>query len=163
MTFKKKTIYLAGPIAGLTHDEAAYGWRQVFSEGLIAAGLDHISCSSPMRGKTFLKSAGVLTSTGDKYNANPLSSAAGITTRDYNDVRTCDLMVACYLESHGKLSLGTGVEYGYCWALQIPVIAVGPADEPNISHLMIQRMTGYRVDTLEEAAHIAGLLLTPGI
>ena len=163
MSHKKKTIYLAGPIAGLTHDEAAYGWRQTFAVHLQGGGFDHISCSSPMRGKTFLQSEGVLTSTGDKYNANPLASAAGITTRDYNDVITSDLMVACYLESNNVRSLGTATEFGYCWSHQIPIIAVGPEDEVNISHMMLQRMAGYRVDTLEEAAHIASLLLTPGL
>lgn len=160
--FPKKTIYLAGPITGLTHDEARYGWRMEFKDMLDRMGLDHIFCSSPMRGKEFLKSCGVLSS-GHDYPEHAMSTPEGVTTRDYNDVRNCDAMVACFLESGGRPSLGTAAEFGYCWALHKPVITVGPADETNVRHLMLKRMTGYRVDTLEDAALIVAHLLTPGI
>lgn len=162
MTFPKKTIYLAGPITGLTHDEARYGWRGQFSLQLDASGLDHISCNSPMRGKEMLKGHGVL-SDGHDYPQNAMTSAAGITTRDFNDVKNCDLMVACYLESNDERSLGTAVEFGYAWAMQKPILVIGPEDDLNVRHLMLKRMAGYRVDTIEEAVHIAGLLLTPGL
>lgn len=162
MTYPKRMIYLAGPITGLTHDEARYGWRQEFKEVLENMGLNHISCNSPMRGKEFLKDHGILSS-GHDYPEHAMATPEGITTRDYNDVRECSLMVACYLESNNNPSLGTAAEFGYCWALQKPIITVGPEDEINVRHLMLKRMTGYRVDTLEEAAVIAGHLLTPGI
>ena len=160
--YSKKTVYLAGPITGLTHDGARYGWRLDFSDLLADMGLDHISCSSPMRGKMFLKHHGILSS-GHDYPKNPLASSEGITTRDYNDIRECSAMVACYLDSGNRPSLGTAVEYGYCWALHKPVVTIGPEDDVNIRHAMLKRMSGYRVDTLEEAANIVGLLLTPGI
>ncbi len=158
MTFPKKTIYLAGPITGLTHDEARYGWRSDFKSLMP----EHIYCNSPMRGKEFLKDVGVLTS-GHNYPKNALCSEAGITARDYNDVKNSDVMIACYLESNGMASLGTAVEHGFAHALQIPIITIGPADEINVRHIMLKRMAGYLVDTLEEAAHIAALLLTPGL
>jgi nucleoside 2-deoxyribosyltransferase len=158
MTFPKKTIYLAGPITGLTHDEARYGWRQEFASMMP----DHIFCSSPMRGKEFLKNHGILSS-GSDYPDHAMATASGITTRDYNDVKTCDAMVACFLESGGRPSLGTAMEYGFAHAHQKPVIAVGAADDPNIRHLMLQRVAGYRVDTLEEAVAVVVHLLTPGI
>lgn len=158
MNFPKKTIYLAGPITGLTHDEARYGWRKTLADLMPS----HIHCSSPMRGKEFLKDHGILSS-GHDYPDHAMATSEGITTRDYNDVKTCDAMVTCYLESEDRPSLGTAVEYGYAWAHQKPIIAVGPPDEINIRHLMIQRMMGYRVDTLEEAADVLSHLLTPGI
>lgn len=157
--YPPKTIYLAGPISGLTHDEARYGWRQKFNTLL----LPHIFARSPMRGKEFLKEAGVLTSTGERYPEHALSTPEGITTRDYNDVITSDAMVACYLESGNRPSLGTAAEFGYAWAKQVPIIVIGPADEVNVKHLMLRRMAGYRVDTLEEGATIINHLLTPGI
>lgn len=160
--FPKRMIYLAGPITGLTHDEARYGWRQDFKQMLKTMDANHISCNSPMRGKEFLKDHGILSS-GFDYPDNAMATPEGITTRDYNDVRECSAMVACYLESNNTPSLGTAVEFGYCWALQKPIIVVGPADEINIRHLMLKRMAGYRVDTLKEAALIAAHLLTPGI
>lgn len=164
MGFPKRMIYLAGPITGLTHDEARYGWRQEFASLMP----EHIFCNSPMRGKEFLATHGVLTS-GHDYPDHAMATDAGITTRDYNDVKNADAMIACFLESNGKPSLGTAMEYGFAHAHQIPVIAVGPTHlpdgsrEPNITHLMLQRVAGYRVDTLEEAANIVCHLLTPGI
>jgi nucleoside 2-deoxyribosyltransferase len=156
--FPKRTIYLAGPITGLTHDEARYGWRQEFAQLMP----EHIFCSSPMRGKEFMKDHGILSS-GHDYPEHAMATAEGITTRDYNDVKNCDAMVACYLESGDRPSLGTAAEFGYCWALHKPIIVVGPAEEINVRHLMLKRMAGYRVDTLEEAADVVAHLLTPGI
>lgn len=158
MTYPKKTIYLAGPITGLTHDEARYGWREEFDTLMP----EHIYCNSPMRGKEMLKDFGVLTS-GKGYPDNPLTSSAGILTRDFNDVRTADAMIACFVESRGRLSGGTFMEYGFAHALRIPIIGIGSEDDPNLHHLMAQRVLGYRVETLEEAAKIVSLLLTPGL
>lgn len=163
MMYPKKTIYLAGPITGLTHDEARYGWRAQLRDQLGIMGYDHIFCNSPMRGKEFLSGSGPLGSDQDMYSDNPMSTSAGITTRDFNDVKTCDVMVACFLESGGKLSGGTFMEYGFAHALQKPIIGIGDKDDVNLSHLMAARVIGYRVDTLEEAAIIIGHLLTPSI
>ena len=163
MTYPNRSIYLAGPISGLTHDEARYGWRQEFKDMLERMDAFHIHCNSPMRGKEFLEASGVLSNDGAGYPDHAMSTPAGVTTRDYNDVRNCDVMVACYLESLRRPSLGTAAEFGYCWALHKPVITIGPADEVNVRHLMLSRMSGYRVDTLEEGAMLAFHLLTPGI
>lgn len=157
-TLPNKLIYLAGPITGLTHDEARYGWREKFAKLLPP----HIHCMSPMRGKEFLSDLGVLTS-GENYPQNALCSPEGITTRDYNDVKNSDAIVACYLESGDRPSLGTAVEFGYAWAHHIPIIVIGSEEEVNVRHFMLKRMAGYRVDTLEEGALVTSLLLTPGI
>ena len=156
-TYQIKTVYLAGPIAGLTHDESRYGWRKKFE----AFMPDHIHCLSPMRGKEMLKDSGILGSSG--YSKNAMLTPSGITTRDFNDVKNCDLMIACFLEGNGKLSGGTFMEYGFAHALQIPIIGIGKASDANLSHIMAQRVIGYRVGTLKKAAHITKLLLTPGI
>lgn len=158
MIYPNKMIYLAGPITGLTHDEARHGWRTDFASLMP----EHIFCNSPMRGKEMLKDWGVLTS-GAGYPDNAMTSPEGITSRDFNDVKTCDAMIACFLESGGRLSGGTFMEFGFAHALQKPMIGIGPADDPNLQHLMAQRVLGWRVDTLEEAANIVSLLLTPGL
>lgn len=163
MSPPKRTIYLAGPISGLTHDDARYGWRKDFEYLLtVQMGLDHISCSSPMRGKEFLKDHGILSS-GNDYPQHIMATSAGITTRDYNDVKMCDMMVACFLESNSRPSLGTAAEYGYCWALQKPILTIGPRDEINIRHPMLDRMTGWHADTLEDGALVVAHVLTPGL
>lgn len=163
MSYPKKTVYLAGPITGLTHDEARYGWRQKFKGLLADAGLDHIHCSSPMRGKEFLKNYGILGSDQSQFSDHVLSTAAGITTRDFNDVKTCDAMVACFLESNSVLSGGTFMEYGFAHAFQKPIVVIGDEKDPNVYHLMAERVRGYLVPTLEEAVIVVGHLLTPGI
>ncbi len=158
MMYPRKTIYLAGPITGLTHDEARYGWREEFYQLMP----EHIFCNSPMRGKEFLKDFGILTD-GSDYPDNAMSTPPGITTRDYNDVKNADAMIACFLESGGRLSGGTFMEYGFAYAHQIPIIGIGDPEDPNIRHLMAQHVSGYQVETLEEAAIIVTKLLTPGI
>jgi len=92
-----------------------------------------------------------------------MTSPAGIVTRDRNDVKLCSVMVACFLDSNGKLSGGTFIEFGWADRYDTPVVVVGPENDPNVQHLMSQRLAGYRVDTLEEAAMIVGHLLTPGL
>lgn len=158
MIYPSKMIYLAGPITGLTHDEARHGWRKDFASLMP----EHIHCNSPMRGKDLLKNFGVLTS-GKGYPRNAMTSSKGINSRDFNDVLTCDAMIACFLESNGILSGGTMIEYGYAHCAQKPVIAIGPADDPNVRHLMADDIQGWRVDDLEEAAKIVIHLLTPGL
>ena len=158
--FPKREVYLAGPIAGLTYADARHGWRKDFA----ALMPEHILCTSPMRSKDFLKDHGFLTHDyGVDYPDHELATDAGITTRGHNDVRTCDAMVACFLESGGRPSLGTAVEYGFAYAYRKPVIAVGPLDDPNIRHPMLRHVAGYHADTLEEAATIVTHILTPGI
>lgn len=115
-----------------------------------------------MRGKGMLKNFGVLTS-GKGYPDHAMTSASGIVTRDKNDVKTCSVMVACFLESENRLSGGTFIEYGWADAFVKPIVVVGREDDPNVHHLMVRHIRGYRVDTLEEAALIVGHLLTPGM
>ena len=163
LSFPKRTVYLAGPISGLTHDEARFGWRQELVKALASAGLDHIFCYSPMRGKEFLATIGVLGSDDTEYPANAMATDAGITTRDYNDVKNCDMMVACFLESGGRPSLGTAMEYGFAHAHRKPVVAIGAEDDPNIRHAMLKRVAGYRLRSIPEALPVIAHLLTPGI
>ncbi len=157
-TYQSKTVYLAGPITGLTYDKARYGWRKRFNSLMP----DHIHCLSPMRGEEMLKDFGILTS-GQGYPRTAVLTSAGITVINFNDVLNCDLIVACFLDGDGSISGGTFMEYGFGHALQIPIIGVGKATDPNLSHAMAKRVIGYRVGTLEKAAHLTKLLLTPGI
>jgi len=162
MNYPTREVYLAGPIAGLDHDGARYGWRKEFADLLDTPDLSHILCRSPMRGKEMLKDVGILGIAGFG-TPHAMTSESGVMTRDYNDVATTDATVACFLESNGVLSGGTMIEYGMAFTLHKPVITIGPQDDPNVRHIMAHRITGYHVETLEEAAFIVGHLLTPGI
>ncbi len=163
MTSPKRIIYLAGPISGLEYHEARFGWRFKFEDLISKSGMDHIFCNSPMRGKEMLESlVGPLGNNALDYPKEAMCTAAGITTRDFNDVKTCDAMIACFLESEG-ISAGTFMEFGFAWAMQKPIIVIGPEDNVNIRHVMAERVAGYVVPDLEEAVFIIGHLLTPGL
>lgn len=75
----KNLIYLAGPITGLSYD-SVISWREEFA---LSMPMD-IECLSPLRGKTYLKDEKEISSSYEDY---VLSSAKGITTRDYNDCK----------------------------------------------------------------------------
>lgn len=154
-----KTVYLAGPITGLTYGEARHGWREEFASMMP----NHIIPLSPMRGKDFLMGEESLKGDPDIYPTNPLARPSGILTRDRNDVSGCDVMVACFLQARDQCSLGTAVEFGWADAYRKPVVMV-IEDEGNIHlHAFLTEIAGYRTNNLEEAAQIVRCLLTPGV
>jgi nucleoside 2-deoxyribosyltransferase len=170
MSHPKRSVYLGGPITGHDHDGARHGWREEAEVLRHKMGLEHISFFSPMRGKEFLKHHGILTS-GVGYPEHPMSRREGITTRDVNDMKFCDAMLACYLETptHRKYddvelgSLGTAFEHGACYILQKPIVMVAKPGNIHADHCMLTHSAGYLVETLEEGIELIGFLLTPGI
>jgi hypothetical protein len=72
MINSKFSVYLAGPIAGLTFDGAA-DWREKAIERLTEFGIKGLS---PLRAKEYLRGSGELSSSGDAYaHINVLSSS----------------------------------------------------------------------------------------
>jgi nucleoside 2-deoxyribosyltransferase len=155
-----KRIYLAGPITGLTHDEARYGWRQQFVDLLKE---DTIECFSPMRGKETLAGIGKLSANPGTYGSDPISQPAGIVGRDGNDVRQADAVVACFLESGGRPSLGTAWEIGIAHDRQIPIVCIALPGDPNRDHVILGRCYAYSVETLDAAVRCLRYLLLPGV
>lgn len=168
MAFPHKTVYLAGPITGLSYDGARNGWRTLFAN-LVP---EHIRCLSPMRAKDFLESEQMLRGDPGMYPHKVLATPKGILERDFNDVRTCDAVVANFLGAE-RASIGTCCEFGFAYALRKPVVMViepgqegliGSARGPNPHfHAFLTEIAGYVVPTLDEAAHIVTHLLTPGV
>lgn len=123
MAFQKRKIYLAGPITGWTYNDARYGWRKEFADLLAHRGADHIECYSPMREKEFLEKDQCIGGEADYESLHGFGTPHGILTRDHNDVRNCDAMVACFLGAT-KASIGTCVEFGFAWSYRKPIIMV---------------------------------------
>lgn len=119
----KQKIYLAGPITGLDYKEARLGWRKDFSDLLKARDAIHLECYSPMREKEFLEKEQCISGVADYESLHGFGTPWGILTRDHNDVRTCDAMVACFLGAK-KVSIGTCVEVGFAHAYRKPLILV---------------------------------------
>lgn len=162
MSFQKRSLYLAGPITGLSYGEARHGWRKEFAR-LIGQTAPHIECFSPMRQKEFLSEAQCMECKEadlDKYG-EAIAKPHGILTRDRNDVRERDALVACFLGAE-RVSIGTVWEIGYASCLLKPIVVV--MEPGNIhDHTFVTASAGYVVETLEEAALIAGSILTPGV
>ncbi len=144
-------VYLAGPIGGLTYDQAKY-WRDDASECLASHG---IQAYSPLRAKQFLRKHGTLTT--QPYTENPLATRRGILTRDHWDCMTADLILV-YLKGANTISMGTVMEIAFGHAYRKPIVAV--MEQGNIhEHAMVNEAIDYRVDTLNEALHIVTAIL----
>jgi len=153
-----KSVYLAGPITGISYDDAANGWRKQIADDLQF----QVVCYSPMRDCEHLSHIKKFTSLEKDYGTDPVTTASAIVARDRNDVHTCDLMIANFLGAK-KGSLGTAIEFGWADAFRKPIILV-MEDTGNIhEHAMITEMAGFRVNNLKDAASLAQSILLPGV
>ena len=158
MNYPFKSIYLAGPITGLSYEDATNGWRKQFTKMMP----NHIICFSPMRGKKYLKKETELDGRPDSYRTHAMATAKGITTRDRNDVKNTDLMVVNFQNTE-RVSIGTCVEFGWADAFRKPLIMITDENDQIHNHIMLHEIAGYIVYSLEEAAELAIALLTPGV
>lgn len=142
-----KTVYLAGPISGLTYAEAAGTWRDYVADALDASG-GGVTCLSPLRGKEYLSGSGKLEK--QYLTGNQLSTAQGIVRRDFNDVKTCDAVFA-NLMGATRASLGTCWELGVAYALQKPVVLCIDKDSVHDHIFLTQTATYTFQHDLDEA------------
>jgi nucleoside 2-deoxyribosyltransferase len=149
-----RTVYLAGPITGLTYDNAQ-DWREKVAGVLWNHG---VMSRSPLRGKQYLRPLGDLDN-GDpiisSYANNsewPLSSPKGITLRDRNDVKTSDVVLANLLGAD-KVSIGTVLEIAWADAFGTPSVVIMEKDNPH-QHSMIQEASGIVVESLDLAVRV---------
>lgn len=155
----RPSVYLAGPITGLTY-EGGNEWREIARDELERAGIDAFS---PLRMKGYLEKFGVLEAKNQgTYNyagAHPLSEDKGIMCRDRNDVMNRDMVLANFAGAE-RVSVGTCIEIGWADAARKPIVAV--IEEENMHrHAMMDEACGYQVRTLEEAIEIVKAVLLP--
>ena len=154
-----KSVYLAGPITGLTYDEGQ-DWREIARKELADVGIE---AYSPLRAKKHLRALGVLDNAGRPDSAylglNPLSEPQGITTRDRFDCMGRDMVLANFLGAT-TVSIGTCIELGWADAARRPIVAV--MEEDNIHrHAMVNTVAGFIVPTLEDALTVCKAVLLP--
>lgn len=171
-----KTVYLAGPIAGQSYEDARFGWRKDFQE----AWMEHKMIPymfgrlvSPMRGKDFLSGADKIGHQPGEYK-DPFGRDAGIVARDMNDVRNCYCMVAHFLGAT-EISRGTMVEYGWASAFGKPIITIIEEDGKVLSegfgyermnphwYCMVRQLSGYIVHDIQTAVDVAAHLVGEGL
>lgn len=147
---KKQTIYLAGPISGCSFGECT-NWREAFKT-LVP---DSVRCLSPMRGKDYLAGENVI---DGSYPDKVLSCSRGIMTRDFFDCNRADLLVVNLSGCGSRVSIGTVMEIAWAYQNRTPCIVVMEAGNVH-EHPMINEAIGFQVKTLEEAAHVAKIIL----
>jgi len=141
-------IYLAGNMAGHRKSEVN-DWRETFQLMMPS----NVICASPFRDKEYLNSDRII-ETETRDIKHPFNTSKGINRRDFNDVRTSNLIVACFLGSKEK-SLGTAVEIGAATMANIPTIMIAEKGNAHAIHPMLEDCCVDIVETVEEAVFIA--------
>lgn len=107
-------IYLAGPMTGLTYDEAT-AWRRETERRIPEAKfLDPVRFDTP-------------SGNGFEHKEPAYDGMKSIIRRNYNDVAKCDLVFANFGAAvHKNISVGTVAEICWAYSLRIPSIMVVP-------------------------------------
>jgi nucleoside 2-deoxyribosyltransferase len=143
-------VYLAGPIKGLSYDSCV-SWREYAIKVLSYSGIIGVS---PMRGKELLRGTEKIIDGLDHVLCTP----AGLVTRDRFDVKSCDLMLVNFLGAK-EISIGTSAEFGWADAYGKPIVTVIEREGNVHDHPFIQRLTGFRVETLDEGLSVVKSIL----
>jgi nucleoside 2-deoxyribosyltransferase len=145
-----RSVYLAGPIAGLTYDEAE-GWRRDVT-GVLHP---YIDAFSPLRDKSDMFGDVVITA---GCYAPTIVSDKGIVTRDHYDVQNCDA-VFCNLLGAKTVSIGTMMEIAWCHAYRKPLILI-MEDQGNLhDHPFVRAVAGYRTASILHGVALTKTLL----
>jgi nucleoside 2-deoxyribosyltransferase len=151
----QQTVYLAGPITGLSFDGCTE-WRDGVVAELAKAGIKGLS---PMRAKSYLKSLAVLSGTGVEYaHMGVLSTARSVMTRDRYDATRCNVLFVNLLGAT-QVSIGTVMELAWADLCRTPIVCVIEKTGNPHEHMMVNEAIGFRCDTIEEALHITKSIL----
>jgi nucleoside 2-deoxyribosyltransferase len=138
-------IYLAGPISGLSLEEANQ-WRRLATMSLRPA-----ECINPLRGAE---------NQPDRYfnpNGERWTSMPQIFQRDHHDVMTCDAVLANFIGAK-IVSRGTLMELAWAYAYRKPIVMAIEEDNPNYDVFMWQT-TPFVCASLDDAIEMMVLLL----
>jgi nucleoside 2-deoxyribosyltransferase len=151
-------VYLAGAIAGLSYTDVT-DWRVRAARYLNDCCIETLN---PMRAKSALgdQNGGRISTNYNDYARNgAFFTSTGIMTRDFNDVKRCDVLLVNLL-GLTKPSMGTVMELAWAYALQKPaVVAIEAIGNPHDNHPMIAAAMPFRVTTLEEAIESVAIIL----
>lgn len=153
-----KTVYLAGPISGLTYKEAT-SWRDQVAAELTKFD---IKCLSPLRAAVHLRGGKGLLSDceiqeGTKPAVEAMSNAKGVVSRDKFDATHCDILLINLLGAK-SISIGTCVEIGWAGALNIPIVLIMKKDNIH-NHAFIRESANFIAESLNDALYIVKALL----
>ncbi len=154
-----KRVYLCGPIAGLTYEEARNGWRQEVS-GLLAKDIIPLS---PMRQEGHLQEVtDPLTAHATDHSDHFFARARSIVAKDRLDVKMSDIIL-CNLLGAKRVSIGSMIELGWANQQGKPIITVMERVGNPHDHLFVSEVSDFVVDNLSDACIIINGLLSEGL
>ncbi len=152
MPLTRISVYLAGPISGLSYDEATE-WR---GKATTLLGQRNMTALSPLRSKRYLSEKTHLAHT---YAEHPLSTQRGIVSRDHMDVERADAVLMNLLGAK-TVSIGTMFEAAWSFQLRKPLVVV--MEPGNLhEHPFVREAADYILPDLEEAIDLLACVLHP--
>lgn len=157
-----KTVYLAGPISGLSYNEATE-WRDLVTTALNKLG---IKCLSPLRAEVHLRNhPGALTDcqTPEEHLAAgsqvlAMSTQRGVVERDKFDCTKCSVIFLNLLNSK-RVSIGSMIEIGWANANNIPIVLI-MEDEGNCQdHAFVRECASFRTPDVWQGIEIVKAIL----
>lgn len=140
---QRQTIYLAGPITGLSYDGCTE-WRDSVKGDLEAKGY---KCLTPMRGKEHLQEIHCLPSGG----MVGIASDHNIYERDRYDVHRCDILLVNLVGAQ-RVSVGTMFEMAWGWKAGKFVLTC--MDSGNVhEHAFVKQASSLLVPSLTDAVN----------
>lgn len=158
-----KTVYLYGPISGLTYD-GAQDWRTWMREQLLPHDIDAVS---PLRFKDYLRN---LPGTGDSdriisghgreyFDMGVLSTPPAVLARDKFDVLRADMLLGNFLGAE-RVSIGSMFEQAWAHDKHKPIaVAMEEKGNPH-DHMFFTQTVGFQVRSLEALRDVAIAVLT---
>lgn len=158
MTTHNGTVYLSGPIAGLTYKEARYGWREYVTNNL-APGIHALS---PMRHEGHLAEIRGPLDPADQTD-HFFSGSRIIVEKDRLDIERSDIMLVNLLGATARPSLGTVAEIGMAYVLgRKIVLVIEDAGNPH-DHPFVTIPAALRLNNLDDAIYAINSLLSEGL
>lgn len=141
-----KTVYLAGPIDGMTFG-AANDWRKYVHDKLVPHGIIGVSplrCEPLPEGEEKYKAG---------YTCPKFGTAKAIGSKNIHDVRNCDITLAFLPGPRSSVSLGTICELAGAHFINKQTVMV--SDDPYVmSHPVIDAMSGWKLENMDDAIEV---------
>ena len=160
-----KVVYLAGPISGLTEQEATE-WRKTAKSILEPLG---IKCLRPLRSNVHLRNNEGLLDANDNLSDTQesmnsgcqilaMSTQRGVVERDKFDCINADIVLVNLLGAK-KVSVGTMIEIGWANAHNIPIVLVMEDTSNCHEHAFVRECAAFRTASFRDGIEIVKAIL----
>lgn len=165
------TVYLSGPITGLSYEEARYGWRKLVAMALEEEWVQDpdepslyrrrggIKVLSPMRHEAHLAEMQTIDT---HYPEHFFSKAKVIVEKDRLDIKRSDIMLVNVLGAQ-RVSIGTVSEIAMAYEQgKQTILVMEDAGNPH-EHPFVTELVSLRLNNLDDAIAAIKSLLSEGI